>query len=279
MTPAATAALEAFLVARAESGQVAWPVYEEAARRFSLSFHTIEMVVLSRGLFPLRYQRQQELLGAAGQLRLLQTRAALVGCGGLGGAIFEMLVRLGIGHIVVIDPDRFTESNLNRQLLASLENLGHLKVEAAGERARQLNPVVEVVPLAERFQSLSAASHLAGCELVFDGLDSVADRLELSQFCRREGLYMVHGAVSGWYGQGALLSPDAGELERFYPGAAVMSESISEGNDSANLVMTVNAIAALQVAGALRFLLQDSKESLPGGFFLDLSGPELEAWS
>ena len=275
--------LLAFLRAGSDTdGLVPLGVVRKAAARFSLSFSETEKFLLENHLFPLRYQRQRALFGARGQLALLRSRVGLVGCGGLGGALFEMLVRLGVGRLVVIDPDVFSETNLNRQLLATVANLACSKVEAARKRAAELNPAVEVTALARPFQDAAAASLLAGCSLVFDGLDSVAARRELALLCADLEASLVHGAVDAWCGQVAVIPPGGG-LEFLYPADDSVNDSFNDpvSGLQSNLSPTVNAIAALQVAAGLRLLLEGLE--LPAetrvGAFLDLLVPELESWS
>ncbi|MEJ2745694.1 MAG: ThiF family adenylyltransferase, partial [bacterium] len=104
----------------------------------------VEIAALEGGIVPLRYQRNVGSLGIEGQLKLRLARVAVVGAGGLGGTIIELLARVGIGALTVIDGDTFTEDNLNRQLLCTEEWVGRSKVEAARQRVSQVNSAVEV---------------------------------------------------------------------------------------------------------------------------------------
>ena len=81
---------------------------------------------------------------------LLHTKTVFVaGCGGLGGYLIEMLLRLGVGTIRAADGDTFEASNMNRQLLSSPSSLGQPKAEAAAARAALVNPDVRFVPIPE----------------------------------------------------------------------------------------------------------------------------------
>jgi len=254
--------------------------YKEIKGKFSLTDKDIEKVILENGFFPKRYQRQRAVFGNLQQLRLLQARVAIVGCGGLGGSIFEMLVRLGVGHLLVIDPDFFVESNLNRQSLATSANLGRDKVEVAAEWGRLVNPVIDIEPLNQVFQSSEAEDRLSTCDLVFDALDSIPARLELALLCDRHNLMLIHGAVAGWYGQAASVAPGSAKMTRFYPHASVSDagHNRASGIESAidNLVPTVNVVAALQVSLGLKFLFKRDPDESSAGCFIDLSELELE---
>ena len=272
--------LVAFLKAAAVNDDlIPLTVYERAARKFLVTFKEIEEIVLENGLFPLRYQRQRNLFAAQGQLRLLQSRVAVVGCGGLGGYIVEMLVRLGVGCLLVIDPDFFVESNLNRQLLATTATLGRYKAEVASERGGIINPVVKVEALTQSFQSERGTQSLAACDLVFDALDSIPSRLQLAELCSDLDLLLIHGAVAGWYGQVARVPPASGTMARIYQTVGPEAQPAGLEGSVGNLSPTVNAVAALQVAAGLAHLLEGQQKSRPAGFFVDLLGLELESWS
>lgn len=261
-------------------GLLSLSAVKAAAEKFSLTLKEIEQVVLENGLFPERYQRQREIFGNLGQLRLLQARVAIIGCGGLGGSIFAMLVRLGVGHLLVIDPDFFVESNLNRQSLATVDNLKSFKAEAAREWGRAVNPAIHVEALNQVFQSPEAEAQLKNCDLVFDALDSIPARLELAALCARHGKMLIHGAVAGWYGQVIPVPPGSQKMDHIYP-----QSSRPDGDTDAamgveavigNLAPTVNAIAAFQVAKGVEFLVDADLEADLSGCFIDMSGPELE---
>lgn len=253
--------------------------YKEIAAEFSINLKDIERIILENGLFPLRYQRQRNILGNLQQLRLLNAKVAIVGCGGLGGSVFDMLLRLGVGHLLVIDPDFFVESNLNRQLLATAANLGRFKVDVAFERGQLVNPVVEVETLNQVFQSADGEVQLASCDLVFDALDSVSARLELAQLCACNKLMLIHGAVAGWYGQMAPVTPGSEKMSQIYPESCPENPASDPAAEIDSLVEniapTVNAVAALQVAAGINYLCADFESRLTG-CFIDLTGPELE---
>ncbi len=287
------ALVESIRKAADNEGLLPLSVYKDIATEFLITYKELEKIALESGFFPLRFHRQRKLLGSAFQLRLLSAKFAIGGCGGLGGSIFEMLLRLGVGHLLVIDPDFFCESNLNRQLLATSANLGCYKVDAALERGKLVNPVAEIETLNQVFQSPAGKARLASCDLVFDALDSVSGRFELAQLCARNNLMLIHGAVSGWSGQMAPVPPGSEKMAQIYP--KTYPESFPENSGSPppaaeiealvdNITPTVNTVAALQVAAGIKYLCDFSLgsgsylhfgEELPG-CFIDLTEPDLE---
>ncbi|HUT59805.1 MAG TPA: ThiF family adenylyltransferase, partial [Phycisphaerae bacterium] len=118
-----------------------------AARRLAEQeghcLRAVEDLALEEGILPQRYERNIGTLGLDGQRRLLAASALVVGAGGLGGYVLESLARLGVGRIAAVDNDRFSETDLNRQLLCDTGNLGLPKVQVATERIARVNPAVE----------------------------------------------------------------------------------------------------------------------------------------
>lgn len=147
----------------------------------------------------------------------LQTRRVLVvGCGGLGGYAVEYLARLGVGHIVAVDGDTFSESNLNRQLLSSIATLGQSKSEVAVDRIHSINPDIEAIAIKEFFNENNAVRLLDSIDLVIDALDNVAARFILEDACEKAGIFIVHGAVQGWNMQATVVQPGSRTLHSLY---------------------------------------------------------------
>jgi len=214
---------------------------------------------------PERYARQQAVVGDGGQARLWEKKVLIVGCGGLGGHLIENMLRMGVGHIVAVDPDRFEGSNLNRQLLSTAPLLGSSKAEAAAARAKAVNPEVDCRAVSEAFSAQNADELVRGCDLVLDGLDNVSDRLLLEDACARHGVPLVHGAIWGELVQAAVVPPGSGMLRALY-GDGDFDEEIK-----ASIAYTPACCAAIQSAQALKLLLNE-RPSLWGKLMqLDMS--------
>lgn len=156
-------------------------------------------------------------LTPAEQEKLRNSRALIVGCGGLGGTAVELLARAGVGALRVVDGDVFEASNLNRQLLCREDLLGTSKVKAAEERAAAVNSSIRVEAVEAFFTEKNAAQLLDGCGVVVDALDNAAARRSLADACKRAGLWLVHGAVSGWMAQVTTVPPGGGTMDLLYP--------------------------------------------------------------
>lgn len=241
-----------FISDRAVNDLVPWTAQREAAEYFGRSFAEVEETILAHDLLPARYQRNRSMLSIAEQLRLFRSRVAVIGCGGLGGYIIEQLARLGVGHIVAVDPDVFEEHNLNRQLLATPRMLGRAKVEAAQARVNEVNPAVTVTPVREAFCTANGRDLLQGAAVAADALDSIPYRLELAETCAEMLIPMVHGAIGGWYGHVATQLPGDTTVQDIYRNW-VAGKGIEQ--QLGNPAFTPAVVASLQVAEICKIIL------------------------
>jgi adenylyltransferase/sulfurtransferase len=151
----------------------------------------------------LRYQRHLSLsgFGLAEQERLKQGRVLVIGAGGLGCPALLYLAAAGVGHILIVDPDRVEASNLQRQVLYSDADVGELKVDVAAQRLQALNPYVAVVAMADRFRRENALEIVRACDVVIDGSDNFATRYLVNDACVMADRPFVYGAIQGFEGQ------------------------------------------------------------------------------
>ena len=196
----------------------AWAIAEKT----QLPLRTVEYAALEADIVPERYSRNQKSLSNADQLQLLRSHVAIIGLGGLGGTVTEILARIGIGRLTLVDGDCFDESNLNRQLLSSPANLGKLKAETAKYRVKEINPAVEVLAIAEFIRADNAQAILSGAQLAIDCLDTIADRFLLEDCCKNAQIPLISAAIAGSSGQATVIYPEDSGLKDIYgpPGSA-----------------------------------------------------------
>ena len=139
--------------------------------------------------------------GLAAQERLAASRVVVVGAGGLGSPVLQYLAAAGVGTLGIIDDDVVEASNLQRQVLHSVSDVGRAKTESAADVLRGLAPSVEVVAHPERLTRDNAAAILSGYHLVIDGSDTFETRYAVSDAAAGLGLPVVWGTVLGWDGQ------------------------------------------------------------------------------
>lgn len=228
------------------------PAMERLAQETGLSKGELQLRALETHILPERYLRNFGTLGWEGQLKLARARVAVVGLGGLGGYIAEFLARLGVGHLVLMDGDTFSEHNLNRQLFSLEANLGRPKAEVAQERITLVNSYTRVEAYQEFATAESLPRLLAGCHLVVDALDRLPSRLVLQEAARKLGIPMVHGAIAGMVGQVMSIFPGDLGLRAFYDVDHLPEQGaeVKLGNPSGTPMM----VAAWQVQEAMKII-------------------------
>jgi adenylyltransferase/sulfurtransferase len=150
-----------------------------------------------------RYARHIILkeIGGAGQQRLLDAHAVLVGAGGIGAPAIQYLAAAGVGRLTLIDDDDVALSNLQRQVLFATDDIAQPKVEAAEVAIALLNPEVRVTGRQVRLTADNAVELLAGADVVVDGSDNFATRLAVADAARALRIPLVSAAVGQFDGQ------------------------------------------------------------------------------
>lgn len=214
----------------------------------------VEMTALQQGTVPLRYLRNIGTVGLAGQIRLLQSTVAVVGAGGLGGTVIELLARQGIGNLIVIDNDRFTEQNLNRQIMSTEENLGEYKVTVAAKRVKETNSATTVTTFREKLTGDNAQGFLAGAQVVVDGLDNLSSRLVVERAARQLKIPYVYASIGGFNGQLMTIFPEDVGLSSLYGSSSDIVAEQGIETRTGNPPATVAMIAALQVQEVVKII-------------------------
>ncbi len=201
--------------------------------------------------FAERYKRIC-LLSETEQMRLAEGRVLIVGLGGLGGHVLDMLARMGVGRIVGADGDVFEPSNLNRQLLCTEKRLGMNKAEAARLHVAEVNSEIAftAVPRFVRGPELEALAQEAN--VIVDALGGLRDRAALQSAATRAGAPLVSAGISGLTGWVAVVLPRE-EGPAAYLGAGDEGGGGVEEKEG-NLAPTAALAAALQAAEVLKLL-------------------------
>lgn len=128
------------------------------------------------------FQREISLIGEEAFERLNAASVILFGVGGVGGYAFEALVRGGIGHITVVDGDCVNASNINRQIIATVDSIGKKKVDVAIERARMISPETDVKAIDMFYLPENADEiDLSGYDYIIDAIDTVSAKIEIAR--------------------------------------------------------------------------------------------------
>lgn len=143
------------------------------------------------------WSRITRLIGQDGLEKLIGKSVLIVGIGGVGGYVAEMLARCGIGRVGIMDFDVVDMSNINRQIIALNSNIGECKTDVMKARILDINPDCEVVAINSRFNADSATVLDGGWNYVVDAIDSFEDKVALICLAKERGLNIVSAMGAG----------------------------------------------------------------------------------
>jgi sulfur-carrier protein adenylyltransferase/sulfurtransferase len=201
-----------------------------------------------------RYSRQTILpeVGAAGQTRLRDARVLVIGAGGLGSAVLQYLAAAGVGRLTIVDHDHVEESNLHRQPIYRMGDVGLLKAEAAHKTLLEANPQVRIDAICERLTPANAGRLIAAADLVVDAADSFAVTYVVSDECRRENKALISASVLGLSGYVGAFCGGAPSYRAVFPEMPRQAGSCAQ---SGVLGTAVGVMGTLQAHMALGLLL------------------------
>jgi adenylyltransferase/sulfurtransferase len=197
----------------------------------------------------LRYSRQIMLpqMDIAGQQRLLDSHALIIGMGGLGSPVAMYLAAAGVGHLTLVDFDTVDLTNLQRQISHSHADLGRLKVESAAETLRALNPETDISCISESLAGQSLIDAVQDANIVIDATDNFKIRFAINQACVQTGTPLVSGAAIRMEGQVSVYPNDGSDQPCYhclYPDTPEVAETCSENGVLAPVVGIIGSIQA-----------------------------------
>jgi sulfur-carrier protein adenylyltransferase/sulfurtransferase len=206
------------------------------------------------------YSRQMALkeVGAAGQAKLRASRVLVVGCGGLGVPVISYLAGAGIGRLGLVDSDHLEPSNLHRQTMYALADVGKQKAVLAAERVRALNPDVDVRAYTTRLDALNAPDLIAQHDLVIDCTDNFSTKFLLNDYCVQLLKPVVFASVYQYEGQLQIVQPGSACLRCVWP-EATRDGIVGNCSEAGVLGPVPGIFGGLQAFEAMKLLLD-----LPG---------------
>jgi sulfur-carrier protein adenylyltransferase/sulfurtransferase len=204
-----------------------------------------------------RYRRHLTLseVGEQGQAKLLAGRVLLLGAGGLGSPAALYLAAAGVGTLGIVDSDVVDPSNLQRQVLHTVDRTGQPKTESAREAINALNPDVNVVAFQERLQASNVERILEGFDVVLDGGDNFPTRYLLNDACVLLGKPLIHGSVFRFEGQVTTVLPRQGPCYRCLYPEPPPPELAPSCAEAGILGVLPGVIGLLQATEAIKLLL------------------------
>lgn len=157
-----------------------------------------------------RYSRQVMLeeIGFEGMEKIRGAKACVVGAGGIGNPVITQLAAMGIGKLRIVDRDVIEVTNLHRQHLYTDDDIGRVKVEAAADRLRRINPTVEIEPVPTSVTKYTAEDIVKGFDVVIDALDSVDARYALNDACIKHSIPLIYAGAIGVTGSVCTILPN-----------------------------------------------------------------------
>jgi molybdopterin/thiamine biosynthesis adenylyltransferase len=204
-----------------------------------------------------RYQRHLLLpeVGEKGQMKLLASKVLLLGAGGLGSPAALYLAAAGVGTIGIIDMDVVDASNLQRQILHTLDRVGMRKVDSAKAALTAMNPDVNVVTYDTRLGADNILDIIDGYDVIVDGTDNFPTRYLVNDAALLKNIPVVHGSIFRFEGQVTVFSPFVGPCYRCMipePPPAELAPSCAEAGV---LGVLPGIVGSLQAIEAIKILL------------------------
>ncbi len=197
-----------------------------------------------------RYDRQLRILGLERQKKLKDSKVAIVGVGGLGSPIALYLAAAGVGHIKLIDFDKVSLSNLNRQIIHWTSDIGKDKVISAKEKINKLNPNVAVTSIKQALSKDNAEALLSDVDICIDALDNWKSKLLLNEICVKLRKPLIHAGVKEFYGQILVIIPGKTPCLR-----CIVSEEVIEERGKIPVIgVTPGIIGLLQALEAIKLI-------------------------
>ena len=175
--------------------------------------------------------------------------AAVIGCGGLGCNVAVHLAGAGIGRLTLVDFDRVSESNLNRQFLYLINDVGNYKVRLAAERLKKYSPSTEITYKNIKIENTEDPDFLKSCDIIFLAVDNNDAREIMQSFCKENTIPLVNGGINGFFGTAYLYVP---EKSPCLSCAGLMEK---ETKHIVSVSSTAGIIGALQAEIGIKYLL------------------------
>jgi len=211
------------------------------------------------------YYSRQRL--AVDQMRLAEARVLVVGAGGLGCPALQYLAGAGVGHLTIIDPDRVEVSNLHRQVLFGVDDLGIPKATAAARRLRALNPLIRIEAVEASLDARNAFELVDRHDLILDGTDRMETKFLLNRVCSGYRKPLIVASVHRFEGQLQVVRPGGACLACLWP-EPPPDGCVGTCEEVGVLGVTPGVLGTMLAAEALKLLL--GYRTIEGVMMVDL---------
>ena len=203
-----------------------------------------------------RYSRTILLkdIGIEGQQRISESKALIIGMGGLGSPAALYLAAAGVGTLGIVDGDSVERSNLQRQIIHFTPDIGTAKVDSAAAKIRALNPEVNVLPLHMFARADNIRGLIRGYNFIIDGTDNFESKFLINDACVIENIPFSHGGILGFSGQTMTVFPGKSACYRCAFSAPPPKNAVPTCSQAGVLGAIAGMLGTIQAAEALKVL-------------------------
>lgn len=145
-----------------------------------------------------RFERTKLLIGENDLENIINSKVAVIGCGGVGGFVIEALARCGVGTLAIVDYDKIDITNINRQIIALEDTVGNYKVDEFEKRIHRINPNCKVIKFREKFDNSTVdLFNLKDYNYVIDAIDLISAKLDLAEYCYKNDIKLISSMGAG----------------------------------------------------------------------------------
>ena len=225
------------------------------SEQFEVPGKDVEISALEAGIVPERYARNMKSYTLDEQIALLKSTVGVVGLGGLGGGVTEILARSGVGTLHLMDGDSFEDHNLNRQLLSRQSLLRTPKAQAAVMRVKDINSSVAVRYFESFLTEENGGDLIGGSNVAVDCLDSLYTRIILEKITKSLDIPLVSAAVAGGSGHVTTIFPEDPGLKLIYGDKVDPALKGAEASLGC-LPQAVSLLSSIECSEVLKILLK-----------------------
>lgn len=211
-----------------------------------------------------RYLQNLGIMSETDLERIKQAKVLLVGAGGIGGHVANLLVRLGVMELTIVDFDCFDQTNLNRQLFCTELNLGSFKVTVLKHKLKEINSNCTINTHQVKIEDLSMEI-FEQHDYVIDAVDNPKTKVYLNETCSKIGLPLLHGACAGWYCQVGWIESDSTLLKDLYENQESGMEEFLK-----NPPFAPSLTASFMVSEFVKYIINKEKASINKLQMIDL---------
>lgn len=249
--------------------RISFHLYKQKNMRMKNTLLFIQILALKNGVIPLRYIDNVVHFGVEGQIKLLESKVAIIGLGRLGCQVAENLTRLGVGKILLIDNDKISESNLNSQHIALPEYLNLNNSAVMSMRIRDINSGIDLDEVNDLLTPSNFGTYLVDYDYVVSTNNSIETQIGLMDYAIRENKSLILGSLSGNVGTLLSVLQKEGKGVDYYQNQEMLIEAIHK--DHTTLSHVAGIVAGYQTSEVAEAIIRGENKTDNNLFSIDLN--------